>query len=355
MDFKGQIKALSERTNRFKNKLQTEEATKTALIMPFIQALGYDIFNPDEVIPELDCDLTKKKGEKIDYAIVKDGEVAIIVECKHIAEDLDDHKGQLSRYFAASKARFGLLTNGQEYRFYTDLVKPNLMDEDPFLSFDIEKIKDAQIKALERFTKENFDVDTMMSSANEMKFMHGLNNAVKEIFEDPSPEFIRFMTRSVYDGKITESVLTQFTELVKKDVGGYITDRISERINAVVKSGEDEQKRIDNGGADTASEDESEETNQNELDGYYIVKNILREVIAVERIGFRDGKSYSSVVVDGSSRKPVCRFYFNNESNLRIEVPSKDAKAERGVLKLESLDDIYKYASLLQETAKQFI
>jgi len=355
MDFKGQIKALAERTNKFKTRLQTEEATKTALIMPFIQALGYDVFNPDEVIPELDCDLARKKGEKIDYAIVKDGEVAIIVECKQIGEDLDDHKGQLARYFAASKARFGLLTNGQEYRFYTDLVKANLMDEDPFLSFDIEKVKDSQIKALERFTKENFDVDSMMSSANEMKFMHGLNTAVKEMFEDPTPDFVRFLARQVYDGKITESVLSQFTDLVKKAVGGYVNDRIGERLNAVVKSNEEEQKRIDETPADVPVEDPIE-TTKNEVDGYCIVKNILREVVAVDRVGFRDGKSYSIVTIDDSNRKAVCRFYFNNDANLRLEILGKDAsKGERNLVKLDTLDDLYKYATQLQETAKQYI
>ena len=134
MDFKDSIKQLAKRAGELKNNLQTEEATKNALIMPFIQALGYDVFNPMEVVPEMDCDLVKKKGEKIDYAIIKDGETILIIECKHWQQNLDIHKSQLARYFVASKAKFGLLTNGIEYRFYTDLAQTNLMDEVPLMS-----------------------------------------------------------------------------------------------------------------------------------------------------------------------------------------------------------------------------
>ena len=125
MDFKDQIKVLAERVIKLKENLQTEEATKTALIMPFIQALGYDIFDPTEVIPEYTCDLGIKKGEKIDYAICQDNAPIILVECKHWKENLDAHNSQLFRYFHVSKARFGILTNGIIYRFYTDLVEKN--------------------------------------------------------------------------------------------------------------------------------------------------------------------------------------------------------------------------------------
>ena len=122
MDFKDQIKLLSERVIKLKENTQTEEATKTAFIMPFLQTLGYDVFDPTEVVPEYTCDLGIKKGEKIDYAIHKDGQPIILIECKHWKEDLTSHNGQLFRYFHVSNARFGILTNGIIYRFYTDLV-----------------------------------------------------------------------------------------------------------------------------------------------------------------------------------------------------------------------------------------
>ena len=132
MDFKDQLKQLAERIQTLKDQIHTEEATKTSLILPFIQALGYDVFNPMEVIPEMVCDIGTKKGEKIDYCIMKDSEPIILIECKHWGQDLSLHDNQLLRYFHVSKAKFGVLTNGIIYRFYTDLISPNKMDEVTF-------------------------------------------------------------------------------------------------------------------------------------------------------------------------------------------------------------------------------
>ena len=145
MDFKDSIKQISERIEKLKDNLPTEEATKNAFVMPFISALGYDVFNPLEVLPEMTCDIGTKKGEKIDYAIMKDGEPIMLIECKHWQQDLNLHDNQLLRYFNVSKAKFGVLTNGIIYRFYTDLEEPNKMDEKPFLEINMTDLKDALI------------------------------------------------------------------------------------------------------------------------------------------------------------------------------------------------------------------
>ena len=129
MDFKDTIKQLADRIEKLKDNIQTEEATKNAFIMPFINALGYDVFNPLEVLPEMTCDIGTKKGEKIDYAIMKDDQPILLIECKHWKQDLNLHDNQLLRYFNVSKAKFGLLTNGIIYRFYTDLKESNISEE----------------------------------------------------------------------------------------------------------------------------------------------------------------------------------------------------------------------------------
>src|ERR1043165_5481568 len=125
MEFKNAIKQLGDRVAKMKNQILTEEATKNAFIMPFIQTLGYDVFNPLEVVPEFIADIGIKKGEKVDYAIVRDGHPIILIECKHWSADLDPHNSQLFRYFHTTPAKFGILTNGIFFRFYTDLVLPN--------------------------------------------------------------------------------------------------------------------------------------------------------------------------------------------------------------------------------------
>ena len=355
MDFKDAIKQLAKRASELKNNLQTEEATKNALIMPFIQVLGYDVFNPMEVVPEMDCDLTKKKGEKIDYAIIKDGETILVIECKHWQQNLDTHKMQLARYFVASKAKFGLLTNGLEYRFYTDLAEENLMDEVPFLSFNIEELKEVQLKALEKFTKENFDVDSIMNSANELKFMGELKKIIKELIENPNQEFVKTLARQVYSGKVTGHVLEQFTELVKKASASYVNDKISERLNIVVKTNEAEQQKVEDTPVEIPGSKKENEimTTQNEIEAYYIIKSILREVIPSNRVTMRDAISYCSIFIDDNNRKPVCRLHFNNENNLRIEPVGADGRGEK--YHIDSLDEIFNYADQLIEAAKRYV
>lgn len=206
MDLKDSIYQIVSRWEKTKDNLTTEEATKNALIMPFILALGYDIFNPNEVLPEMDCDILGKKGEKIDYAIFKDGEPSILIECKQWEKNLSLHETQLTRYFSVSKAKFGILTNGLVYRFYTDLIKPNVMDERPFLEVDLRKIKDAQIDELKKFHKSQFDLDNILSSASELKYMGQLKEVFAKEFEEPSPDLIKYFGKQVYDGLFTPKI-----------------------------------------------------------------------------------------------------------------------------------------------------
>lgn len=187
MDFIDVIKALSEKVARMKDSILTEEATKNAFIMPFINALGYDVFNPHEVIPEFIADLGIKKGEKVDYCIQKDDKPCIIIECKHWSEKLDPHNSQLFRYFHVTTTRFAILTNGILYRFYTDLVEPNKMDEKPFWEFNITEINENAVAELKKFTKSAFNVDQILSTASELKFTKGVKDILAPQLEYPLP------------------------------------------------------------------------------------------------------------------------------------------------------------------------
>lgn len=355
MELKDSLNQIAERADKLKSNLLTEEATKNALIMPFIQALGYDVFNPLEVVPELDCDINKKKGEKIDYAIMKDGEPIIVIECKHWQQPLDLHKAQLSRYFVASKAKFGLLTNGIEYRFYTDLEKTNIMDEIPFLSFNLENLRDTQIEELRKFMKDRFDVETIMSSANELKYMLELKNHIKCLVENPNPDFVKSLAKNVYSGKFTESVLAQFTEMVKKAAASYIHDRIAERLNIVVKSAEEDQKANDDKKVEVPGNKKDSEiiTTQVEIEAYYTIKAILRSIVPGKRVVMRDALSYCAILLDDNNRKPICKLHFNNEANLRVEIFDANGNSEK--VHIDNIDDLYNYANLIIESTKRFL
>jgi len=362
MDFKDTVLQLAERIGKQKDNIATEEATKNAFIMPLISALGYDVFNPFEVVPELDCDLVKKKGEKIDYAIRKGDETIILMECKHCNQNLNLHDTQLQKYFVASNARFGVLTNGIEYRFYTDLEKPNIMDSKPFLVVNMLDLSENDIEQLKKFHKSYYDVDNILSTAQELKYTTEIRNLISTEFNSPTAEFVKFFTKPVYDGPVSQKIIDQFTPLVKKAISDIINDTISDRLGLALSTKEtqneikssDENATITSekntipSGAVFVDDAKGVITTQEEIDSFLIVKAILRSVVDVSRIHYRDGQRYFAILLDDNNRKPICRMYFNAKSVKYIALINKDKEEAR--YPIESLDDIYKFTDELRET-----
>ncbi len=349
MDFKDEIKQFGDRVEKLKAQITTEEATKNAFIMPFIKALGYDVFNPLEVVPEFVADIGIKKGEKVDYAILREGQPSILVECKHWGENLDVHNSQLFRYFHTTKAKFGLLSNGIIYRFYTDLVEKNKMDEKPFLEFNVTDIKDNQIEELKKFHKSYFDVDNIVNTASELKYMNELKTFINIEFQNPTDGFVRHFAKQAYPGMLTAKLMEQFTALTKKSIQQYINDLITERLkSALKKENDDDQKTTEQEAvlaADAANESKVETTAE-ELEGFMIVKTILRQKISSSRIAFRDAQSYFAILLDDNNRKTICRLYLNGSKKYfaTIDDQKKEVRNE-----IATLDDIFNFAELLHK------
>jgi hypothetical protein len=345
MDFKDQILQLASRVEKLLPQLKTEEATKNALIMPFIQVLGYDVFNPFEVNPEFIADIGIKKGEKVDYAIVKDGVPTILIECKHHLEKLDPHNSQLFRYLHTTKAKFGLLTNGLNFRFYTDLEETNKMDTAPFFEFNITEIKEAEIVELKKFHKSYFDVESITNTASELKYLNELKTLLNKEMITPSENFVAFFTKQVYSGPLTVKVKEQFTPIVKRSFNMLISDAINERL----KSALNQEKQMEVAEA-TKLEDTAQEgapaivTTEEEVEGFYIVKSLLRQNIDAKRIGYRDAQSYFAILLDDNNRKTICRLYLNTAKKYLVvlDEAKKEVKYE-----IQSLDEIYKYSKEL--------
>lgn len=346
MDFKDQILQLASRVEKLLPQIKTEEATKNALIMPFIQALGYDVFNPFEVNPEFIADIGIKKGEKVDYAIVKDGEPAILVECKHHLEKLDPHNSQLFRYFHTTKAKFGLLTNGLNYRFYTDLEDKNKMDSTPFFEFNITEIKEAEIIELKKFHKSYFDVESITNTASELKYLNELKVLLNKEMILPSDNFVSFFTKQVYTGVLTAKVKEQFAPIIKRSFNSLISDAINERL----KSALNQEKELEVAEATKIEEAVQQEaaslivTTEEELEGFYIVKSLLRQNIDSKRITYRDAQSYFAILLDDNNRKTICRLYLSSTKKMLVvlDEAKKEVKYE-----IQSLDEIYKYSDAL--------
>ena len=355
MDFKDQIKQLSDRVLKLKSNIQTEEATKNAFIMPFMQALGYDVFNPLEVVPEFVCDIGTKKGEKIDYAIFKDDAPIILIECKHWKQKLDIHDGQLLRYFHVSKAKFSILTNGIQYRFYTDLVEANKMDEKPFLDFNIEDIKDGQIERLKEFHKNYFNSESVFQSASELKYTNELRALIHAEFQEPKDDFVKYFVKQVYASAVTAKTLEYFRPLVKRTLNNFISDSISDRLkSAIVIEEKAQREEIDETPlvVSAVTTTKEVETTAEELEGFYIVRGLVRSLVEPKRVVHRDALSYFAIFLDDNNRKPVCRIYLNGSKKY---VGIFDAEKRESKFEIAGIDDIYQYAAQLSETVKFYL
>lgn len=355
MDFIDQIRTLASRIANTKDLLQTEEATKNAMVMPFIQILGYNVFDPLEVTPELIADVGTKKGEKVDYAILKDGKPIILFECKKCGGDLSiNHASQLFRYFHVTEARFGVLTNGLTYRFFTDLEQPNKMDEKPFLEFNILDFRDQDVEELKKFAKSAFDVDTILTTANDLKYTRAIQNLLSDWMISPSEDFVRLVSSELLSGKrFTPAVRDQFTLITKRAFQQLIGERINERLKVAMTpegSAKPQEAKIVPVEEPTSAQ---AITSEEEVEGFHIVKAILREVISPRRVSMRDAQSYCAILLDDNNRKPICRLWFNNASKLVIGLFNDNKEEEK--ISLANTDEIYNYADRLKMVASSYI
>ena len=346
MEFADKIKELSNRIKQLRSSVQTEEATKHSFVMPFIQILGYDVFNPNIVIPEFTADIGKKKGEKIDYAIMRDNEPLILIEVKSHSEDLDKHDKQLERYYTAVDCKFGVLTNGIEYRFYSDLEKTNKMDSKAFLVIDLLNLKDRDIKELEKFTNDNLDIEKIQTMANKQKYVMQIKNIFKKEALDPTDDFAKLFASLITDRIKTQSVIEEFKGYIKTAVSDMINDMAQDKINALKSqlSVEINDAHAENDN-DNDINDDGIITTEEEIEGYFIVKSILAEIIPVSRIVGRDTKSYFGILLDDNNRKWICRLRFNTANKyLSLHENEKDDVKYQ----IENIEDIYQYKDKLK-------
>ncbi|MCW3108903.1 MAG: restriction endonuclease or methylase, partial [Segetibacter sp.] len=289
--------------------------------------------------------------EKVDYAILKDDEPIILIECKHWSADLNPHNSQLFRYFHTTTAKFGILTNGIVFRFYTDMIEANKMDEKPFFEFRIDDIKDAHIEKLKEFHKSYFNLESIINTASELKYMSELRNSLIKEISEPSDEFTRFFAKGVYPSMITPKVLEQFRGLVKRSFQQYVNDAISERLKSALATDEQKAEEIAKEELVTTGTEENKiQTTAEEMEGFYIVRAILCAKINVSRIVHRDQQSYFGVLLDNNNRKPICSLNYNGKKKY---VSFFDNGKEE---KLEIADNsqLYEYASRLINAVDQY-
>lgn len=315
--------------------------------MPFFQTLGYDVFNPLEFVPEFTADVGIKKGEKVDYAMVIDGAPQILIECKSINENLTNHDSQLFRYFGTTSSKFGLLTNGKEYRFYTDLDEQNKMDSTPFLTVDLTNIKDNQFLELAKFHKENFDVDKISSSAAELKYLNNLKLFLSENLNEPTESFIAYLVSQIYDGIKTKSTLEKFSPIIKKGFNQFITERVNEKLSAALNTSVETKTLDTTEEIQEVFQDDGIITTPEELEAFTVFKVASKDFIDPSRLYYRDTKSYFGILIDDNNRKWVFRFYQKATKNL-IEI------RDSGTFEIDTPIDIAMYQDKIKQAIENY-
>jgi hypothetical protein len=331
--FSDGLAGLAKKIRDTRDSVLTEEATKNAFVMPFISnVLGYDVFDPTEVVPEFVADVGVKKGEKVDYAIFKDGAVQILIECKKIGDPLDlRYASQLFRYFAVTSARIAILTNGQEYHVYTDGDLPNRMDEKPFLMFDLLNVDRTLVPEIQKFSKESFDIDSVVNAAEELKYIGGIRRVLATEMKEPSDEWVRLFISRIYEGRTTQRIVDQFRPLVVKAMSQYVGDQVNSRLKTALGDDAPEPRGAEGAtplppaapvaeavGPEVPSPvlatDPDVVTTDEELEGFNIVRAIAVSEVGPERIHYRDGKVYFAILLDNNNRKPIIRLHLNGKS-----------------------------------------
>lgn len=355
---------LSELQNLKKeNKnITTEEATKNALIMPFINdVLGYSVFDPREVRPEFIADVGIKKGEKIDYAIMKDGKPIMFFECKSAGTELGDaHMSQLFRYFATKDTRIGVVTNGVVYHFYSDLDEPNKMDLKPFLVVNLGNFFDlGMAEELKKFSKPEFDLEKIRSAARRLKYTNEIAQLIEKEFKSPGPGFVRYFVDELQKAdkvqkiRLTQSALDEFTKITQAALQKFIQyqviyAKVQTPLNA--NASENSQTKTEAGSSTQSApvnDDRPSGFSDDERDGYLIVKAILREIVDPKRIVHRDMESYCGILFDDNNRRPICRLHFNRKQKY---IGLFDANKNEERIAIGDLNEIYKYADRLKAT-----
>ncbi len=354
MDFIERLQTLSKKVSQVSGSLETEEATKNALVMPFLHSvLGYDVFDPNEVIPEFTADIATKKGEKVDYALIKDGVVQILIECKKYSEPLSTkHANQLFRYFSVTNARIAILTNGAKYQFFTDLDAPNKMDEKPFLTLDLENLDEHIVPEVKKLTKSSFDVDSVVDAAGELKYLNQIKKVLSEQFRNPEEDFVKFFTSRVYEGVQTAKVKSQFLEITTKALKQFLNDSINARLKSAIGDDIKDSIKPEDKPVAIAEKSESSEkskviTTEEEVEGFNIIKAILRQKIEAHRICSRDTQSYFGVLLDDNNRKPLCRLHFNTKQKY---IGILDEAKNETRHPIDTVDDIFQFSEQLQST-----
>jgi hypothetical protein len=243
------------------------------------------------------------------------------------------------------------------------------MDEKPFFEFNILEFRERDVEELKKFTKSTFDLDTILTTANELKYTRAIQSKLAAWVADPSEDFVRLVAAELLGSRRFTLVLKeQFTALTKRAFEQLIGAKINERLKGamtmesisvtsaakpVIPAAEPPLKDEATIASPPVDQTRSVDTSLEEIEGFHSIRAILREVIPPKRIFMRDAQSYCAVLLDDNNRKPIARLRFNNIQKLRLGlfVAGKD----EAVVDLSCVDDIFNFSEQLKATASSLL
>lgn len=338
MGFTEEIAKLSEQVRKRADQVVGEESTKMALIVPFLSVLGYDVYDPSEVMPEYVADFAIKKAgqfEKVDYALAINGTKVMLVEAKARGQKAEAHDGQLSRYFnGLLTTKVAIVTNGVEYRFFTDLHDKNVMDKEPFFTFNILEYDTKDIENLKFFHRDNFEVTAITNHAEEMVYVKGMTQLLGNLLRSPSEEFVRFLVTELgtiapsYEikGRITGKIIDKFKPIVKKSIQGSLvelmTRSLSQEITQPVEV--EVEQEIEEEEKQQESQESKIVTTAEEIEAFEKIKAITKTSMSYNfELQYRDTASYFGINL-GKSTWWFLRLYLSSQKKSFITRLSVD-------------------------------
>lgn len=354
----GQLAVIGERVESAGEQITTEEATKTSLVLPFFTALGYDVFNPAEVVPEFDAGLGELKDKKVDYALHIGGRPVIIVECKSLSVKLSArHINQLFDYFTRTEVKFALLTNGDDYWLYSETNKPNVMDEEPFLRLTLSGLSPKHVEELTPLCKPTYDLKAALPRAVELRNLSLIRKAIKNQLANPSDDFVKLIASEVpgrFNAAKIESLRGQVKSALEEHLRSEGKKAVTQILDTQAQSTTEGQAASGSSHEVDESEDDSDgiETTPEEFEGFYIVKAICAEVVSPSRIHLKDRKRYCKILLDDRVQKPVCVFKFGSR---RMTVDLYNQGSESQTVEISNTAELYNHRDRILASLRRLL
>ena len=323
--FRERLLAHAEHVKKVGSVCTTEETTKQALILPLLDILGFSAFDPNKVRAEHQADFPGvKAGERVDYALFCHGNPVMFIEAKPFLEKLTNHCPQLSRYFnAVPEVSICAITNGQEWRFFTDLTNKNIMDIEPFLTIDVTEMQDSDMAQLYQFRHDQFQPEALRSLAEESIYLMAFTDVVTESLKEADVDFVRYVAgRAGIQKQFTQRFLESIQHIVKQAVQNTVSSMIVSGLSAPKVQQEEavsveKPKKVDPKAPIADPKNERIITTYTERRLFDLVKAILPEDASIEA---KDTESYFNVLVDGKSNRWVLR-YFDSKQRPSVAFP----------------------------------